>query len=181
MDASEVTALRARNLIAPCHRITPGHAFPDWSIRFLRDRLVPRPGVNRRRSRQRLYVERRDAAHRRLMKEEDVVSLLLDYGFRPIQAEKMNFLEQVAAFGESEMIVGPHGGGLANMLFCPPRAKVIELSPYLNFDLYYRLATKLELDYYCVMGEKGAGSGSEDYSIDIRKIEETLDAVVSQL
>ena len=40
IDPRKTGAISASNLIVPCHRVMPGHVFPEWSIRFLRDRLL---------------------------------------------------------------------------------------------------------------------------------------------
>jgi len=180
IDAGEVTAVSAANLIVPCHRIVPGHLFPEWAIHFLRDRLLPDAGARRSPVR-RLYLSRKHAGHRRVVNEPEVVSFLGEYGFQSIRAEDLMFFDQVSLFRDAEIIIAPHGGGLANLVFCAPGAQVIELFPNSNIDLYYRLATQLGLDYRFVRspGSPGAFMSSADYRIDPGELKIVLDDAIS--
>jgi len=181
IDPREMGAISASNLIVPCHSVAPGHVFPEWSIRFLRDRLLPEANEGRQSSPKRLYVSRRNAGHRRVINEPDIVSFLAGYGFQSIQAEELAFCDQVSLFRDAEIVIAPHGGGLANLVFCAPGAKVIELFPPANVDLYYRLATRLRLDYLFVKSGDSAGAfmGSGDYHIDSAELKTVLDAAIS--
>lgn len=169
IDPGETGAISASNLIIPCHRIMPGHAFPEWSISFLRNRLLPKLINERRPSPKRLYISRRNATHRRVINEPEIITFLSRYGFQPIQAEELAFGDQMSLFRNAEIIIAPHGGGLANLVFCTPGTKVIEFFPPVNIDLFYRLATQLKLNYRFVKSGDRSGSfmGPDDYHIDL--------------
>ena len=170
-------AIRASNLIVPCHRIMPGHAFPEWSVEFLRSRLLPGTCSKTESLPKRLYVSRRNARHRRVRNEQEIVSFLERRGFQVVIPEELTFTEQVALFHGAEIVVAPHGGGLTNLVFCPSGAAVIELFPHINIDLYYRLATCLGLDYRFVKSRDDTPGfmGPEDYRIDVADLEDALD------
>ena len=180
IDPLEMGAISASNLIIPCHRIAPGHAFPEWSIRFLRDRLLPKANEGRRSSPKRLYVSRRNARHRRVLNEPEIVSFLAGYGFQSIQAEELTFCDQMSLFRDAEIVIAPHGGGLANLVFCTPGAKVIELFPPVNIDLYYRFATQLGLNYLFVKSGDSPLTfmRPEDYHIDLAELKTVLDGAM---
>jgi capsular polysaccharide biosynthesis protein len=65
-------------------------------------------------------------------------------------------------FAHAEIIVGPHGAGLANIVFARPRCRVVELHAehWVNW-CYRRLAGALDLDYDCVVGKVLAGASGD--------------------
>lgn len=65
----------------------------------------------------RLYISRRNAAHRKVRNEDELVELLAGYGFESVQLEKLPFEEQVRLFHDAEIVVGPHGAGLGTIFF----------------------------------------------------------------
>ena len=75
----------------------------------------------------RIYVSRRDTLNRRLVNEEELFSELRKRGFSRIVPGEMSVPEQVTAFANASVIVGPHGAGLTNMIFSPPAASVVEI------------------------------------------------------
>jgi capsular polysaccharide biosynthesis protein len=66
---------------------------------------------------QRIYVSRRNAAHRRVRNEDALCELLSGYGFRSVQLETLPFGDQVALFHCAEIVIGAHGAGLGTILF----------------------------------------------------------------
>ncbi|HUA51661.1 MAG TPA: glycosyltransferase family 61 protein, partial [Candidatus Sulfotelmatobacter sp.] len=49
------------------------------------------------------------------------------HGFEPVSPEALGFVDQVKLFAAASVIAGPHGAGLANMVFAPPGTPVVEL------------------------------------------------------
>jgi capsular polysaccharide biosynthesis protein len=47
--------------------------------------------------------------------------------FKLIDPSKLSLSQQVEAFSNAEIILGPHGAGLTNIMFCNPGTKVIEI------------------------------------------------------
>lgn len=181
IDPRETGAISPSNLIVPCHSVAPGHVFPEWAIRFLRERLLPEAGERRGSSAKRVYVSRANAGHRRILNEPEIVSYLAGQGFEAIQAEDLAFCDQMSLFRDAEIVIAPHGGGLANLVFCTRGAKVIELFPSVNIDLYYRLASRLGIDYLFVKSDDppGAFMGPADYHIELAELKTVLAAALS--
>jgi hypothetical protein len=67
--------------------------------------------------RQRLYLSRKRARHRRVTNEETLLRFLAPYGFREIELENLSFTEQVRLFREAAIVLGPHGAGLGGIFF----------------------------------------------------------------
>jgi Glycosyltransferase 61 len=118
---------------------------PD--IRAVRRRLGL-DGPPAARGARRLFVSRRDAAKRRVVNEEVLVAALGDLGFEVVVPGAVSFAEQVRVFSEAEIVVGPHGAGLANALFMPEGSAMLELHhPDFNRPYYQRLAATLGVHY----------------------------------
>lgn len=163
-------------LVIPCHQVVSGHEVPKWVSRFLRRVFYPMASPNPGRSKRRIYVSRANASHRRVLNEEDLVETLSKSGFEILKPESLPLGEQVAAFRDADVIVAPHGGGLANLVFASPGAKVVELFPKINVDLYYRVAKSVGLNYYYVKSRYGNPKKLDlsDYFISERDVIKTL-------
>lgn len=75
----------------------------------------------------RIYISRASAKVRRVLNEAEVAATLARHGFHCVRLEAMPLVEQIQLFQQAEAIVAPHGAGLANMVFTPPGATVIEI------------------------------------------------------
>lgn len=78
-------------------------------------------------AKRRFYISRRDATKRRVANEAELLVELAELDFHLVVPGALSFREQVDAFAAAEVIVGPHGAGLANLLFARPSASVLEL------------------------------------------------------
>jgi hypothetical protein len=131
--------------------------FPEYTginpetLRWLRERLFVAIAPESRP--RRVYVTRRLAAKRRLLNESEIEPLLEQHGFIIAELETLSFAEQVRLFAQAEIIVGPHGAGLTNMVWAPPGCKVMEVQhpDYVNV-MYYMLAEVLQQRYWCCLG-----------------------------
>ncbi len=95
-----------------------------WVFPFLRG-LAPTPEGRRRR----LLINRKDsrASTRQVANQAGMAALLARYGFEEVTLGDLDFAAQARCFAEAEFVVAAHGGGLANLCFCDPSTKVIEL------------------------------------------------------
>jgi hypothetical protein len=99
----------------------------------------------------RLYVER--AAHRRVINDVAAREVMAKFGFETVRSESMSILDQARLFGSAEAVVGTHGAGLSNLIFCPPGTKVIEmLAPRFVETIYWFLATSAGHGYGTLIG-----------------------------
>ena len=60
---------------------------------------------------------------------------------------ELTFVDQVSLFNNIDQVVGLHGAGFANIVFCKPGTKVLELKPYTAGDVIKNLAKTNSLDY----------------------------------
>ena len=82
--------------------------------------------------------------------------------------------DQMALFSQADIIIGPHGAGLANMMWCQDGTSVIEfpLVPYANRNLGM-LAMAAGMDYYLLP------EISANYHLKYHVTREGVDAAVA--
>ncbi|PYI52123.1 glycosyltransferase family 61 protein [Paenibacillus flagellatus] len=142
----------ARLVVAPMN----GHAgHPQkYAVDFLRDNVMPPlrkpiPGFEY------LYICRMNSGHRKLINEHEISGLLQSYGFCRVFPEQLSVAEQAALFAQAKVIVGPHGGGMTNLVFASPGTKVVEFfSPSFINPCYWMIANHVGLDYRYLIGER---------------------------
>jgi capsular polysaccharide biosynthesis protein len=105
--------------------ITDRSGLPDWSQAFVRS-LFPRDAPRVPDS-IRLLVLRGPSDRRRLLNRDAVIDALEGRGFFTTEMEKWSPDEQAALFGAADVVVAEHGAALANVVYCRPGTRVIEL------------------------------------------------------
>ncbi len=103
----------------------------------------------------RLFISRggRDRPSRVTASDERIFDqIMIDYNFKKVSLEDLSFQAQIDRFSDASVIVAPHGSGLANLVFAPPGAKVIELqtefqAPGILLPWFYLLAAASGLGY----------------------------------
>ena len=102
-----------------------------------------------------LYVSRAKSS-RSLPNERDIELSLEARGFRIVYFEELRFAEQLCAVHSADVIVAPHGAGLANLIVARPGTTVIEIMTqgWAN-SCYGHLAESLGLNYSCIDADDG--------------------------
>src|SRR5262245_9398962 len=138
---------RVRHLFVP--KYFAWYNPPDWLHQwfkqaFLANAELPAPAQ----SRKRIYISRADAGHRRVTNEPEVIAFLQSLDFEIFTLANMPFLDQARLFFEADLVVAPHGAGLANLVFCRPGARIVEIfTPTWMPPCFYTLARAGGLKY----------------------------------
>jgi capsular polysaccharide biosynthesis protein len=143
-------------LYFPSYIGTPGNP-QRWNCQWLRDRFLKdiEPGRNKRR----FYITRRAAGRRRVTNESELEPILERFGFEIIETENLSMREKVRMFSEAEMIAGPHGAGLTNILFAPAGCKVLEMFDPQHIKVnYYAESDALDQEYWYLIGQAAGAS-----------------------
>ncbi|WP_304279640.1 DUF563 domain-containing protein [Caulobacter segnis] len=74
-----------------------------------------------------LYVSRQGATRQALLNEPELETALAARGYAIVRPESLSVRELIALFHHADSIVAPSGAALANMLFCKPGARIIEI------------------------------------------------------
>jgi len=110
-----------------------------------------------------IYVSRRSWIHndlsnigtnytdrRKMINEDKLVEYLSSVGFVEVFTEKMSIEEKINLFRNVEVVVGPIGGGMCNVVFSPNTTKVIPIvSPtFLDVNQRFKFTFKNTETYY---------------------------------
>jgi capsular polysaccharide biosynthesis protein len=146
-------------------------------LRRAAQRLIKNASIGVGGRRRRILISREHASRRRLVNERELASKLQPYGFETISLERLALVEQIRAFANAEFVLGMHGSGLANPIFCPHDATIIEVIPR-DFPCpdFYRLATSVGLRYCVVFGDS-VGDGNPGNRDMVAPMEELVDMV----
>jgi capsular polysaccharide biosynthesis protein len=130
----------------------------------------------------RIYITRRDTEHRVLVNEDEVIAAVVSAGFEVVNLSGLNLVEQARLFTCASHVIGPHGAGLTNLVFCGPDTTVCELhmNTYLNWCCR-RLAAVRNAKYGCIVGETVSEHGaaepwvhSQRWRLDVSKLHDVL-------
>lgn len=102
---------------------------PNAPLDRVRDRILAAAAVDAAAGAKKIYVSRLGSLKRILVNEAELEAALAARGFTIVKPELLSVREQVALFHQADVIVAPAGAALANVLFCRPGAKIIELQP----------------------------------------------------
>ncbi|MBV9308541.1 MAG: glycosyltransferase family 61 protein [Acidobacteriaceae bacterium] len=153
-----------------------------WASDYLRDRFGQRSGAPRHL----IYVSRQRAIGRRIRNEGEVCRVLEERGFRTIVLESMPPIEQRLLFSQARVVIGPHGGGLTNVLFQQPGTALIDLfAPGWVNPCFWTIADAGQVRYGYVIGPgdhypegvEGLSQG-EDITVDLSALDAALHGIV---
>jgi len=144
-DENKNMTVQVETLLAPTFPGTRRN-YPEWLPAFIQREFLPYPlPVPSRR----LYISRA-GCRRNVVNEEAIIRILIQHGFEIYNPSQET--EQPRDFAESAVVVGAHGGGLADLVFCQPGTKVLELIPTDHvYPYYYSLSDAAKLDYGCLI------------------------------
>ena len=93
-----------------------------------------------------IFISRSNAVERRVVNESEVIETLSKYDFELVRLEENSLLQNSKIFSNSDVIVGPHGAGLTDLIFCTD-STVVELFGSKIKPPYERLASVLNVEY----------------------------------
>jgi Glycosyltransferase 61 len=128
-----------------------------------------------------IYVARTDSSNRVAENEDEVMALLRSEGIQMVVPGNLSVADQINLFHKADAIIGPHGAGLTNVVFCKPGTVFYELLPshYVN-SCFNRLAQAAGLDYAADIfeshnhgdGNPHAGRWTLDPELILRRVRE---------
>ena len=167
--------LKISNLIMPQIEVYSGFVHPQ-DIENLRIVFRRKVNTNENITEKFFYVSR-SRSKRKLSNEADLENRLQDFGFKVIYAEELPFRDQVTCFSGARFIIGPHGGGLSNMIWSDLPCEIFEIFPFDLFnDCYARLAAELGFGYdYVVCEQDKNGVGRVPIDILLKKVKDKIE------
>ena len=86
----------------------------------------------------------------RCLNQDEIYNFLKKYDFEKIDPNKMSVINQMKAFSEAKEVIGIHGAGLSNIVFCQPKTKIVDINNFSN-DKYHRSCINDNDSYKTVM------------------------------
>ena len=93
-----------------------------------------------------VFISRANAIERRVVNERDIVTTLREYGFEPYRLEDQTVAENAVLFNEADAVVGAHGAGLTDLIYCDDTL-IVELFGSKIKDPYEELAAVVDVPY----------------------------------
>ncbi len=159
LSSKKFRHIKANNLIITDHPVVvSGNAsrdimnIPAWISKWLKDQFLKNLDSKKNIAQKRIYIDRTitnkaETEQRSIENEDDVKELLLRKNFIAVKLHEKTFKEQVEIFNNAEFIIGLHGGGFANLAFCKPGTKIIELKNLTSGNPIKNLSEKNQLNY----------------------------------
>jgi capsular polysaccharide biosynthesis protein len=179
--------VQAETLLAPSIPLH-GSQFSKPLVDFVRTRLAGLPpAAECKRGQRRIYLTRHGAAYRHVFNEVQVRERVQARGFELVAPEELTFAEQIQLMTEAGVVLGPHGGGMSNTVFCAPGTRVGEIfaEEYVA-PWFWFLASMTQVEYhYMIAAAKprierakrwDSGAGMQ---VDLPKLERFLDRLLS--
>jgi len=125
---------------------------PLWISEWLKKKFIKKNINEKVDFSKKIYIDRSDSVSnvkdlRSITNEEEIKQFLLQDGFKIIKLGDLHFKGQVLAFNNADIIVGHHGAGFANIVFCRSNTKIIELQSQTAGKAIENLAIKNKLFY----------------------------------
>ena len=102
---------------------------PAWIVYYLKKKFLKhKKSTNKIKK---VFIDRSDSklGHCKLINNNEIKYFLKSKGFKIIKLSNLNFKNQISIFNNAEIIIGPHGAGFANLVFCKKNTIIIELKP----------------------------------------------------
>jgi capsular polysaccharide biosynthesis protein len=157
--ASESLFICAESLVVPSLKPNP-QCLPAADLAFLRASFLPPVPPSPRR---RLFLDRGDAAFRRLHDADRIHQLARTRGYEILSPAGLDVSAQAELFASAEVIAGPAGAAFANLVFAQPPARVLEIaSPRWPAVFHWMISARLGLAHTILFGDGPAAPGLPD-------------------
>ncbi len=157
---------------------------PNWIYIFLKEKFIPYANFTNKYPKK-FYIDRNDTNSnnkysRFIINENNVKETLSKQGYKIIKLANLPFIQQVELFHTAESIVGLHGAGFANLIFCKKSTKVLELKSETAGDIIKNLAKTNDLiykDITCKPESINYSNQSGDIKINIDLLNKVLKSI----
>ena len=179
LDGSEITHLYADKITIPSHPYWElnKHQFETVAkvdqdiLKSIRKIFLQNSSLNKKKN-ENIFIDRSDSIfnHNKLVNNLEIIDYLKKKEFLIIKLSELSFNEQIKIFNEAKIIIGSHGAGLTNLIFCEPSTKVIEIgNPNFDCDVFRNISNIQNLNYSFIKA-KQANSKFGDMKINIEDL-----------
>jgi len=123
-----------------------------------------------------LYVNRTglSSKYRDVYNKAELIDLLKRKDFHIVDTSKLSFFDEIQLFNSTKIVIGLHGAGLTNLVFCNRGTVVIEFKNEKNCNLFKNISEKIGLNYHSLVC-KSVNTGSNRprdgfYKVNIKSL-----------
>ena|GEM_PF-2042773 len=120
-----------------------------------------------------LILSRKNSNQRMLFGEDKIAESFPEFPFKVITLEDMPFVQQLQLFRKAKIIIGSHGAGFVNLIYCKHNAIVIEIFPATrkirDSALFYQITSAKNLKHHLII--QPAINNRQDMEVDSTLIE----------
>lgn len=185
LDGEKFKHIKARQIIGIDHPINlnnnPTNSInniPSWIIKWHRKKYIKK--YNKSNFYKKIFIDR-NSKNRKIINNEFKIFLLRN-GFKIVKLENYSFFNQVKLFNKAKIILGIHGAGFANIIFCKKNTKVIELATKSSGDAIKNLAKKCNLKYFRIINKnisKSLKYQNFHISVNVLKFKNNLKSILA--
>ena len=128
---------------------------------------------------------RRATEQRRVANFDELLPVIEAFGFTVVDTGSMSLSEQIRTMRQADQVVGEHGAGMANMMFCRPGTRVLELFNPVGWQpAHWVLASACGLHYgfgigaHSIADGQPAATGNTDYTLTVAQLASALGAML---
>jgi len=171
--------IEADNIICTDHPYSFGNDIhsdaqnvPIWILDWLKKTFMGESNTETRvlKNYKKIYIDREDGNYnsRLLANNIEIKNLLRSYQYKIINLSNFSFKDQISIFNSADSVIGLHGAGFANLVFCRPNTDVVEIKVKSTGDMYKNIAKNNNLKYAHINGfDKENTSNIQDGIINI--------------
>jgi capsular polysaccharide biosynthesis protein len=127
----------------------------------------------------RVYISRAKAGRRQVTNEKQVVPVMRQHGFDVLCCEDLSLADQVRTFAQAQVVLGPHGAGLTNILYTRPGTRVGEFHGVESNSCFLVMSKQLGLGYSRFVAEdRSDGCPAPAMSVDAGRFSKWLDSLM---
>lgn len=129
------------------------------------------------------YISRRNANKRRIINEEEVITILISYGIEIVETEQLSYQQQLSLFSQTNLLISIHGAGLVNQVFMPQNSAILEIRhPNISEQplCFFDISKALNNNYYLLLGEPTNPTESA-HTADLHVSTAELDQLIMQM
>ena len=142
---------------------------PSWI--FIKNRKVFLKEYNKKFSKK-IFLDRSDSNynHCQINDLKNLIKFVQKNKFKSYQAGLLSFDDQINLFNNASIVLGAHGASLANIVFCKPGTKIIEIIPADHPNRKCeRISKILKLKYFRIQTPPNNNDSNYPFKIDLDK------------
>jgi capsular polysaccharide biosynthesis protein len=145
------------------------YSLPSWISIWLKKKFLKKK--SNKILYKKIFIDRKNSEYtkygRSIVNNGEIKNFLRNQGFKPLLLEHYSFADQICIFNNAKVIVGLHGAGFANLVFCKKGTKIIEIMSKTSGNQIRNMAYQNKLKYISLVGKSKVATSSQQGNLEI--------------